>query len=170
MHSSVVFVTESEGPSKRWTADRWAALAEGVGDLGLQARLLTRDETSPDMRAAGIKATRAPTPGDAIDVLSACRAVIGVDTGLTHIAVQQGTPTVTICRANTIFVRRWPHARAVMGDPCDDACTSLEKDYAYNERVSLRGFQWKPRICPVQGRCLDPVQPADVLRALGELL
>ena len=170
LHSSVLFVTESDGPSKRWTADRWALLAEGVSDLGLDARLVTRDETAADMRAAGLEATRAPTPGDAIDVLSACRAVIGVDTGLTHIAVQQGTPTVTICRANTIFLRPWPHARAVTGDPCDDACTSLEKDYAYNERVSLRGFRWQPRTCPVEGRCLDPVRPADVLRALGELL
>ena len=35
----------------------------------------------------------AATPGDAVDVLSACRAVVGVDTGLTHIAAQQGTPT-----------------------------------------------------------------------------
>ena len=170
LHSSVLFVTESDGPSKRWTADRWASLAEGIAALGLESRLVTRDETSADMRAAGIEAIRAPTPGDAIDVLSACRAVIGVDTGLTHIAVQQETPTVTICRANTIFLRPWPHARSVMGDPCDDACTSLEKDYAYNERVSLRGFQWQPRICPVEGRCLDPIQPADVLRALGELL
>ena len=170
LQTSVMFVTESDGPSKRWTADRWAALAEGVDGLGLQARLVTRDETSADMRAADIEATRAPTPGDAVDVLSACRAVIGVDTGLTHIAVQQGTPTVTICRANTIFLRPWPHTRAVMGDPCDEACTSLEKDYAYNERVSLRGFEWRPRVCPVEGRCLDPVKPADVLRALGELL
>ena len=170
LHSTVMFVTESDGPSKRWTADRWASLAAGVGDLGLEARLVTRDEAPADMRAAGIEATRAPTPGDAVDVLSACRAVIGVDTGLTHIAVQQATPTVTICRANTIFLRPWPHTRAVMGDPCDDACTSLEKDYAYNERVSLRGFQWQPRICPVEGRCLDPVHPEDVLRALVELL
>jgi hypothetical protein len=170
LQSTVLFVSESDGPSKRWTADRWASLAEGIDALGLEARLVTRDEISSDMRAAGIGATRAPTPGDAVDVLSACRAVIGVDTGLTHIAVQQGTPTVTICRANTIFLRPWPHARAVMGDPCDDACTSLEKDYAYNERVSLRGFQWQPRSCPVEGRCLDPVRPADVLRALGELL
>ena len=170
LRSTVLFVSESDGPSKRWTADRWASLAEGIGALGLEARLVTRDEISRDMRAVGIGATRAPTPGDAVDVLSACRAVIGVDTGLTHIAVQQGTPTVTICRANTIFLRPWPHTRAVTGDPCDDACTMLEKDYAYNERVSLRGFQWQPRTCPVEGRCLDPVRPADVLRALGELL
>ena len=170
LHSCVLFVTESDGPSKRWTADRWARLAEGVGALGLEPRLVTRDDTAADMRAAGIEAIRAPTPGDAVDVLSACRAVIGVDTGLTHIAVQQGTPTVTISRANSVFLRPWPHARAVMGDPCDIACTAVEKDYAYNDVVSLRGFRWQPKTCPVEGRCLDPVRPADVLRALGEVL
>ena len=170
LRSSVLFVTESDGPSKRWSADRWSALAEGVRRLGLEVRLVTRDEVPPEMQSTGIEAAPAPTPGDAVDVLSACRAVIGVDTGLTHIAVQQGTPTVTICRANTIYLRPWPHARAVRGAECDDACTSLEQDYAYNERVSLRGFQWQPRVCPVGGRCFDPIQPADVLRALGELL
>ncbi|TML12994.1 MAG: glycosyltransferase family 9 protein [Actinobacteria bacterium] len=170
LRSSVLFVTESDGPSKRWSAENWASLAQSIRNLGLDVRLVTRDEVSAEMRAAGIEATSAPTPGDAIDVLSACRAVIGIDTGLTHIAVQQGSPTVTICRANTIFLRPWPHARAVTGGQCDDACTSLEKDYAYNERVSLRGFRWQPRTCPVGGRCLDPVQPADVLRTLGELL
>ena len=130
-------------------------------------RIVTRDGASADMRAAGIEAAPAPTPGDAVDVLSGCRAAIGVDTGLTHIAVQQGTPTVAIFRANTIYFRPWPHARAVIGDPCDDACTAVEKDYAYNERVSLRGFRWEPRICPVGGRCLDAVQPADLLGLVG---
>src|SRR5207253_9573384 len=92
--SSVLFVTDSDGPSKQWSIDRWASLAEGIADLGLRVRIVTRDGASADMRAAGIEAAPAPTPGDAVDVLSGCRAAIGVDTGLTHIAVQQGTPTV----------------------------------------------------------------------------
>lgn len=170
LRSSVLFVTDTDGPSKRWPVDRWAALAQSIRNRGPDVRLVTRDEVPREMRAAGIEAVPAPTPGDAVDVLSACRAVIGVDTGLTHIAVQQGTPTVTICRANTIFLRPWPHARAVKGGDCDDACTALEKDYAYNERVSLRGFRWQPRTCPAGGRCLDPVQPVDVLGALEGLL
>ena len=118
----------------------------------------------------GVDAVCAPTPGDAVDVLTAARAVVGVDTGLTHLAAQQGTPTVTITRADGVYFRAWPHTRAVTGRPCDDACRAIERDYAYNDRVDLRGFVWQPRSCPVEGRCLEAVRPELVMDALEELL
>ncbi len=93
--------------------------------------------------ANGIEAEAArwsPTPGEAVDVLSSCRAVIGVDTGLTHIAVQQGTPTVTIARHSTVYVRPWPHSAAARGVDCTPACLASEADYAYNAVVALAGF------------------------------
>ena len=120
------------------------------------------------MRALGIADARAPTPGDALDVLGAAAAVIGIDTGLTHLAVQQGTPTVTICRAPAVFFRPWPHARAVVGDPCDDACIAAEKEHAYNAVVDLRGLRWQPRACPVGGRCLGSVRPGGCPPRAGE--
>ena len=168
--SCVLFVTDSDGPSKCWPAERWAALAADIRELGLDTRVVTRDGVEPELAALGIESIVAPTPGDAVDVLTAARAVIGIDTGLTHIAVQQGTPTVTIARASTVFFRPWPHARVIFGDRCDDRCTALEEEYAYNERVDLRGFRWQPRACPVGGRCLDPVRPAHVFDALEQVL
>jgi glycosyl transferase family 9 (putative heptosyltransferase) len=170
LSSSVILVTESDGASKQWSLDRWRSLADGLRALGLDMRLVTRDEPAPEMRALGIAEARAPSPGDALDVLGAARAVIGIDTGLTHLAVQQGTPTVTICRAPAVFFRPWPHAGVVVGDLCDDACIAAEKEYAYNARVDLRGFRWQPRMCPVGGRCLDSVRPEDVLAALENAL
>jgi len=95
---------------------------------------------------------------------------VGIDTGLTHISVQQGTPTVGIYRNRPVYFRPWPHCRAVVGDRCDDACQSLERTYAYNTRVRSPGDGWQPRPCPVGARCLDKVRPADVLDALRELL
>jgi len=166
---AVLFVTESDGPGKRWAADRWAALADEIRTVAGDVRLVTRTRASAEMRESGIAEIEAPSPGDAVDVLSACRAVVGVDTGLTHVAVQQGIPTVTICRARPVFFRPWPHCRAVVGDPCDAACESIEREYAYNTRGSLRGFEWRPRTCPVGGRCLDAIQPEHVMGALGEL-
>ncbi|TMK62246.1 MAG: glycosyltransferase family 9 protein [Actinobacteria bacterium] len=168
--SCVLFVTDSDGPSKCWPAERWAALAADIRELGLDTRVVTRDGVEPELAALEIESVVAPTPGDAVDVLTAARAVIGIDTGLTHIAVQQGTPTVTIARASTVFFRPWPHARVIFGDRCDDRCTALEEEYAYNERVDLRGFRWQPRACPVGGRCLDPVRPAHVFDALEQVL
>jgi ADP-heptose:LPS heptosyltransferase len=170
LSSSVLFVTESDGPSKQWSVDRWKSLADALRARGLEVRLVTRGEAAPEMRGLGIAEARAPSPGDALDVLGAAPAVVGIDTGLTHLAVQQGTPTVTICRSPATFFRPWPHARAVVGDRCDDACIAAEKEHAYNARVDLRGLRWQPRICPVRGRCLDSVQPEDVLGALANVL
>jgi Glycosyltransferase family 9 (heptosyltransferase) len=166
---TVVLVAETDGPGKRWPPDRWAALAEQLTARDRDVRLITRGKPTAELHATGIATIAAPTPGDALDVLGAARAVVGIDTGLTHLAVQQGTPTVTICRAPPFYFRPWPHCRAVVGDACDPACWAIERDQAYNARVSLRGFAWEPRPCPVGGRCLDPIQPDAVLRALRDL-
>jgi hypothetical protein len=168
--SSVLLVTESDGPSKQWPVQRWKSLADGLRAQGLDVRLVTRDEAAPEIRALGIAEARAPSLGEALDVLGAARAVVGIDTGLTHLAVQQGTPTVTIFRAPAVFFRPWSHARAVVGDRCDSVCIATETEYAYNDQVDLRGLQWQPRTCPVGGRCLDSVQPGDVLGALENVL
>jgi Glycosyltransferase family 9 (heptosyltransferase) len=169
LRDTVLLVTETDGPTKRWPDERWAALADAVRDAGSDVRLVTRAAASTVMPDAGIERIVAPTPGDAIDLVSSCRAVVGVDTGLTHIAVQQNTPTVTICRDRPVFFRPWPHSRVVTGQRCDDACVSIERDYAHHARVSLRGFEWQARTCPVGGPCMASITTPQVVAALGEL-
>jgi hypothetical protein len=164
---SVVFVMDTDGPTKRWPPGRWLQLAGELGHRGVEVRALARDESGS---TTGFETVCAPTPGDVIDVLSSAHAVVGVDSGPTHIAVQQGTRTVTICRPGNVYLRPWPHTRAVTGDACDPACVAAEQDYAYNDRVDLRGFEWQPRRCPVDGRCLDAVQPGHVMQALEQVL
>jgi len=170
LRSSVVLVAETDSPSKCWPADRWAAVASGIGDLGLDARVVTRDDASSELDGVAIRPVPAPTPGDAVDVLTAAHAVVGVDTGLTHIAAQQGTPTVTISRPNAVFFRSWPHTRVVAGNPCEGVCVEAERARAHNARVDLRGFRFESRACPVGARCLDAVQPEHVLHALDQVL
>jgi hypothetical protein len=153
---SVLLVIETDGAPKQWSVGHWQSLADALRTRGLDPRVVTREV--------------APSIGDAVDMLSAARAVVGIDTGLTHVAVQQGTPTVTICRPPAIYFRSWPQTRAVIGDRCDDACIAAEQAYAYNSRVDLRGFEWQPRPCPVDGRCLTAVQPSAVLKALESML
>jgi hypothetical protein len=169
VRDAVLFVTESDA-TKRWAPERWADLTQRVRDSGNDVRMVTRDQPVADMSGTGIDAIRAPTPGDAVDVLTSCRAVVGIDTGLTHIAVQQGTPTVGIYRDRAVYFRPWPHCRAVVGDRCDESCQSIERAYAYNAQVSSPGSAWQPRSCPVGARCLENVRPADVIDALRELL
>jgi hypothetical protein len=157
LEGCVVLVAETDGATKSWAPDRWVALADRIGAAGARVAQLTRDEPSSAMRATGIAALRAPTPADAVDVLASCRAVVGVDTGMTHVAVQQGTPTVTLLRPRPVYFRPWPHCRAVVGDECDEACAALERSYAYNDRVRLSDFDWSPRPCPSARRCLEAI-------------
>jgi hypothetical protein len=164
---SVLLVTETDGPSKAWPAQRWALLARTLDDAGLEVRHVVRTEARTETATAGLRQVPAPTPGDAVDVLSSCRAVVGIDTGLTHIAVQQGTPTLTICRHGSVYARPWSHCRVLRGGPCTGECEDAEAAYAYNEQVSLRDFVPQPWTCPSKTSCLEQ---AGVEQAVALLL
>jgi hypothetical protein len=167
---TVLLVTETDGPAKSWPATKWESLAAQLRTKCFDVRQVTRTATEGDIDPRVAPALPAPTPGVAVDVLSSCRGVIGIDTGLTHIAAQQRTPTVTICRHGSVYFRPFPNARALRGEPCDAACLTEERASAYNERVSLRGFKWQPRTCPSGQRCLAGLPSEHAVRLLDELL
>jgi hypothetical protein len=166
----VLFVADADGTAKRWPPERWVELAVALESIGLTTAVVTRREGLNTLVQLGLGEIVAATPGEAVDALSACRAVIGVDTGLTHIAAQQGTPTVTLCRTPSVYFRSWPHTRLVAGSVCDLLCQRAEQAYAYHERVRLTGEHPAPRGCPAGARCLEAIEPASVLQKLEELL
>ncbi|HXW33045.1 MAG TPA: hypothetical protein VEJ87_00580, partial [Acidimicrobiales bacterium] len=165
---TVLLVTETDGPAKAWPASKWESLA---------AELCTRFDVRQVTRFAGsgdlgplVPELPIAEPGAAVDFLSSCCGVIGIDTGLTQIATQQRTPTVTICRRNSPYFRPWPHTRALRGGPCSEACQASERVRAYNDRVSLAGFRWRPRTCPSEQQCLAQLQPSQAVSLLEELV
>lgn len=168
--NSVLLVQETDGADKAWPSERWEAVAAALRGTGLDVRRVTRGESPATARSSRIPALLAPTPGDAVDALSSCVAVVGVDTGLTHIAAQQGTPTVTICRLGSVYFRPWQHCRVVRGGRCTEACVAAEADYAYNGRVSLRDFEPGPHSCPSGAPCLTTCTPERVVDELWDLL
>ncbi len=167
---TVLFVHETDGPDKKWPAARWAELGAILRDDGHDVAHVTKGSSPSQLDALDIPAVVASTPGEAVDVLSACRAVIGIDTGLTHIAAQQGTPNVTICRRSSVYVRPWPHCAALRGGDCTEDCRAAEASYAYNRTVSLRNFRPPPRSCPSGSSCLAGTRPQDALALLRDLL
>jgi hypothetical protein len=168
--STVLLVHETDNPDKGWPADRWAAADRLLRAEGYLVAQVTRQRRPSPLADFGIPALVAPTPGDAVDALSGCLGVIGVDTGLTHLAAQQGIPTVTLCRRSSVYFRPWTHCRVVRGARCTDACTAAEADYAYHHQVSLRGFRPRPWACPSGAACLDAVRPEDAVARLRDLL
>jgi hypothetical protein len=170
LERTVLLVHETDGVAKGWSADRWAAAATILRANGHGVAHVTKGDGQSPLDGVGIPALVAPTPSEAVDVLSGCRAVIGVDTGLTHIAVQQGTPTVTVCRRTSVYVRPWPHSAALRGSDCTDLCRTEEMNSAYNTKVSLRSFQPEPRRCPSQSACLAGTRAEDAVALLREML
>ena len=164
----VLFIADSDGTAKRWPADRWVALARELAMAGAETAVVTRGEPHHFLVSRGLDPVVAPTPGDAVDVLSTCRAAIGIDTGLTHIAAQQGTPTLTLSRRPAVYFRDWGHTRLVAGSSCDALCQRTERVYADAQRTKLDPDA-APRTCPSHAVCLEPIEPGMVLRALEDV-
>lgn len=170
LERTVLLVHETDGVAKSWPAERWAAVATLLRADGHDVAHVTRGKGSSPLDGVGVPALVASTPPEVVDVLSGCRAVIGVDTGLTHIAVQQCTRTVTICRRSSVYVRPWPHSAALRGSDCTDLCKAEENSYAYNRTLDLRDFRPVPRTCPSESACLAGIQAEDAVAMLQEML
>jgi hypothetical protein len=167
---TVLLVHETDSSDKLWEVDHWKTVARILRGDGHEVAHVTKENGPSPLDAIGAAALVVPTVGDAVDALTSCLGVIGVDTGLTHIAVQQGTSTVTICRRSSVYLRPWPHCTALRGAECTEDCRSAEAAYAYNGRVSLRDFRPVPRRCPSGSPCLAAARSEDAVSLLRELL
>jgi lipopolysaccharide heptosyltransferase I len=87
-------------PDKRWPEAHWIALGKALGDLSLILPWGTEDERARSERiAAALPRARVPerAPLDAVArLIAGAQFVIGVDTGLMHLAAALGVPLVAI--------------------------------------------------------------------------
>lgn len=167
---TVLLVHESDGARKRWPKERWEAVASLLRAEGHEVAQMTRGDGRSTLDGVDIPSVVAPTPGEAVDALSGCRAVIGIDTGLTHVAVQQGTPTVMVCRSSSVYVRPWPNFSVLRGATCTESCVAAESSYAYNQMVSLRDFRPAALDCPSGSSCMTDARPERAVSLLQNLL
>src|SRR5579864_3279133 len=130
---TVLLVHETDGAAKQWPVGAWAAVADALRAGGHQVAHVAKEAGPSSFDALGVPPLVLPEPGDVVDAMTACRGVIGIDTGLTHIAVQQAAPTVTVCRESSVYVRPWPHCLALRGGGCTDECRAAEARYAYQD-------------------------------------
>jgi heptosyltransferase-1 len=97
-----VFLHAASRASKRWPEDRWVALGQAAREAGLDVVLPGGSDeerrTSARIAAALPRALAAPAMNlaEAAALLGHARSVVGVDTGLTHLAAALGVPTVGI--------------------------------------------------------------------------
>ena len=101
----VVFLTATSRDDKLWPEANWLALGRQLNSLGISAILpggsaVERERAS--RLAAGIPGAVAAPPMNIPDLaalLAGGRAAVGVDTGLTHLAVALKVPTVALYTA-----------------------------------------------------------------------
>lgn len=101
----VVFLSATSRDDKLWPDDRWLTLGHALHARGF--RVLLPGGSLPEREraaclAAGIPGALAAPPmsiPDLAAVLTGARAVVGVDTGLTHLAVALNVPTIALYTA-----------------------------------------------------------------------
>ena len=97
-----VLLTNASRASKRWPHDRWRAVERELHARGLRSLLFAGsadEEQDTKARADGmIDAWVAPRCAidDVAAVLARARLVVGLDTGLSHLAAALGAPTIGI--------------------------------------------------------------------------
>ena len=103
----VVMLHAASRASKRWAADHWVALAKTLSARGYAAVFpggtAAERESAASLAREIPGAIAAPAMGlvQAAALLAHADGVIGVDTGLTHLAVALGVPTVGIYGATS---------------------------------------------------------------------
>ena len=101
----VVLLTATSRDDKLWPEDHWIALGRELHARGLHAVLPAGTQPERDRAArlvAEIPGAVAAPPlylQDLAAVLAGAQSVVGVDTGLTHLAVALGRPTVALYTA-----------------------------------------------------------------------
>jgi len=125
----VALVHGSSRADKQWPADHWLALAARLDASGYAVALLhgtDAEQQHSEALARGMKhAVVWPRLAldDLVDALAGCAGVIGVDSGLSHIAVALDLPHVQIYNFDTAW-RTGPlergHQRSVFARPAPE--------------------------------------------------
>ncbi len=99
---TVMLLHGTSWPSKRWPTDCWIDLARLVADAGLVPTLTWSDPDEEEVAAAVAEAEPRTHViprsrlAEVAAVIASARAVVGTDTGLTHLAAAYDRPTVAI--------------------------------------------------------------------------
>ena|ERR1700733_2371002 len=140
-----VIVPGTTTASKTWPAKNWLTLIASLEKSGARVCMLGEPDRSAVVReliASQVQWVPTPAIQEAINIISSARAVVSVDTGLMHISVQQGIPTVAFFQGYPIYYRDFANCLPLFSKPCPISCLQDLEDAAPNEKIEYEGFQW----------------------------
>lgn len=160
----LVFLHGTAWPTKHWPESYWTALARLYHDTDYDVYLPWGNDTER-LRAERI-ANSAPgtqvlprmTLNQLAGVLAGARAVVGVDTGLAHIAAALAVPSVTLYGATS------PQRTGTYGQEQIHLCADFSCAPCLSRRCTYVGAS------PVQPACYQTLPPERVWEALHEIL
>jgi hypothetical protein len=162
VRDKVIFVPGSDGSYKFWTMENWLLLAEDFKSESVSVAILGQPDNCPAVRELLPFLPWLPTPtlADAIDLLSSAKAVVAVDTGLMHIAVHQGIPTIGLFRCHPLYWRDYPHNFLVTTRPCDASCLIESLRFSYPSVTSFVNFEFRSWTCqsPSEEACMAQIR------------
>jgi ADP-heptose:LPS heptosyltransferase len=150
----------SQLPSRRWGAERFAAVADALASEGYEIVItgsaaesaLARSITKA-MRHPAFDCTGATTLGALAVLIEHARLLVANDTGVSHIAAAVRTPSVIVCCGSDF--RRWA--------PLD-----AERHRVLHQPVPCRPCTYE--ICPIGHPCATGVSAAAVIREALSML
>lgn len=151
IHREILFLHATSRAEKSWPIESWAALGRALANEGCQILLpwgspQERQQAEKIAQGIGGQSTQVLpklTIAEIAEKLQQSAGAIGVDTGLMHLSVALGRPTVAVMTAS--YLPKFSAGR-------------FAPDWAPHARVVRR-----------EGRGQAPILPADVLRAWKEL-
>jgi len=167
----IVFVPGTMTVAKTWSTENWIALHKLLSERGLGVVMVGQPELNEivnELVKVGLDWIPTPTVQEAIDVVSSAAAVVSVDTGLMHIAVQQGVPSVVLFQGYAVYYRPYPACLPIFSPMCAKPCLDFQANLRPNASIEYKKWLWWDKCsddCMVSQteRCTNKISPAQVL-------
>jgi ADP-heptose:LPS heptosyltransferase len=171
------FVPGTTYDAKTWSTTNWLKLRDLLHGHGHKICVIgqpAHSQTVRELKAAGMSLFESSSLQEAIDVISSARMVVSVDTGLMHLAVQQGIVTLGLLQ-DPIFFRPYPNSHRILSKSCSPDCIAQRMASRPQDRVRYPVWEWDilgfgKCLLPEMERCINSISAEQVLQSVLELV
>lgn len=149
----VLFVPGTTGNNKEWSVENWLQLENRLREIGFDISIVGEPERSAlvsELIQLGLDWISTPTVAQVIDTISSAKLVVSVDTGVMHLAVNQGIPTIALFNNPPIYERSYDNCFSLVANACQAECLidpSVDKPNIKTEYVKWQWLDGERGVC-----------------------